>query len=128
MTEPRGGGSETHQQPPAALEALQQQLTADGEAAVTAAVPTTGPEGWAAQRRQWRRKRQRGSDPEEQGEANGRPADSTTVGRAHAGAIPLDATYEDLLGGPHRPFAQPIQLKEMVAFLQDCWYDEGLYG
>lgn len=70
-----------------------------------------GPEGWAAQRRQWRRKRQRGSDPEEQGEANGRPADSTTVGRAHAGAIPLDATYEDLLGGPHRPFAQPIQLK-----------------
>ena len=70
-----------------------------------------GPEGWAVQRRQWRRKRQRGSDSEEQGEVNGGPADLVPMGRAQAGAIPLDATYEDLLGGPYRPFAQPIQLK-----------------
>ncbi|KAL4418815.1 hypothetical protein ABPG77_008700 [Micractinium sp. CCAP 211/92] len=128
MTEPRGGGSDTPQQPPAAPEALQQQLTADGEAAAPAVVPTTGPEGWAAHRRLWRRKRQRCSDSDEQAEGNGGPAGSAPLGRAQPGAIPLDATYEDLLGGPYRPFTQPIQLQEMVAFLQECWYDEGLYS
>ncbi len=150
-----------------------------------------GPEGWAAHRRLWRRKRQRCSDSEEQAEGNGGPAGSAPLGRAQPGAIPLDATYEDLLGGPYRPFTQPIQLQvrgllgcvcgwgelyswrcrsagtalackpflrqtcalrryghgcitsrlhqlpciravlclqEMVAFLQECWYDEGLYS
>lgn len=70
-----------------------------------------GPEGWAAHRRLWRRKRQRCSDSDEQAEGNGGPAGSAPLGRAQLGAIPLDATYEDLLGGPYRPFTQPIQLQ-----------------
>ncbi|KAL4425941.1 hypothetical protein ABPG75_009957 [Micractinium tetrahymenae] len=128
MTETRGGGPDVPQQPPAAPEAVQQQLAADGAGeAATTVVPTTGPEGWAAQRRHWRHKRRQRSSSEGRDEGEEGPADSNP-GRAQPGAIPLDATYEDLLGGPFRPFTQPIQLKEMVAFLQECWYDEGLYG
>ncbi|KAL9832407.1 hypothetical protein AtNW77_Chr3g0210721 [Arabidopsis thaliana] len=35
-------------------------------------------------------------------------------------------TYEDLLS-THEPFSESIPLPEMVDFLVDIWYDEGLY-
>ncbi|XP_010557401.1 PREDICTED: uncharacterized protein LOC104826338 isoform X2 [Tarenaya hassleriana] len=40
--------------------------------------------------------------------------------------ISWSTAYEDLLS-THEPFSQPIPLPEMVDFLVDIWYDEGLY-
>uniref|UniRef100_A0A5B7AT18 Gag1-like clamp domain-containing protein n=1 Tax=Davidia involucrata TaxID=16924 RepID=A0A5B7AT18_DAVIN len=40
--------------------------------------------------------------------------------------ISWSMTYEDLLS-TKEPFAEPIPLPEMVDFLVDIWYDEGLY-
>ncbi|KAL1208755.1 hypothetical protein V5N11_026168 [Cardamine amara subsp. amara] len=40
--------------------------------------------------------------------------------------ISWSTTYEDLLS-THEPFSESIPLPEMVDFLVDIWYDEGLY-
>uniref|UniRef100_A0A1J3HNG5 Gag1-like clamp domain-containing protein n=1 Tax=Noccaea caerulescens TaxID=107243 RepID=A0A1J3HNG5_NOCCA len=40
--------------------------------------------------------------------------------------ISWSTTYEDLLS-THEPFTESIPLPEMVDFLVDIWYDEGLY-
>ncbi|PSR92991.1 Tripeptidyl aminopeptidase [Actinidia chinensis var. chinensis] len=40
--------------------------------------------------------------------------------------ISWSTTYEDLLCADE-PFAEPVPLPEMVDFLVDIWYDEGLY-
>ncbi|PSC75599.1 4-diphosphocytidyl-2-C-methyl-D-erythritol kinase [Micractinium conductrix] len=86
--------------------------------------PTTGPEGWAANRRQWRHKRR--AREEDDGGDGSVGADGAAV-HAQRGAVPLDACYESLLGH-NRPFDHPILLKEMVEFLTEVWLDEGLYG
>ncbi|GAA0184986.1 hypothetical protein LIER_32274 [Lithospermum erythrorhizon] len=39
--------------------------------------------------------------------------------------ISWSTTYEDLLSS-NEPFPEPISLPEMVDFLVDIWYDEGL--
>ncbi|KAJ7970478.1 Zinc finger protein [Quillaja saponaria] len=40
--------------------------------------------------------------------------------------ISWSTAYEDLLSS-NEPFAEPISLPEMVDFLVDIWYDEGLF-
>ncbi|PIN05991.1 hypothetical protein CDL12_21470 [Handroanthus impetiginosus] len=40
--------------------------------------------------------------------------------------ISWTTTYEDLLL-THDPFPEPIPLSEMVDFLVDIWYDDGLF-
>lgn len=59
-----------------------------------------GPEAWAAQRRQWRRKRRHNSD-------GSGSSDGTLLRRS---VIPPDASYEDILLPIGRPFDQPIPL------------------
>ncbi|XP_038971288.1 uncharacterized protein LOC103698773 isoform X6 [Phoenix dactylifera] len=46
--------------------------------------------------------------------------------RSREPVISWCTTYEDLLS-VGQPFPQPIPLSEMVDFLVDIWYEEGLY-
>lgn len=64
----------------------------------SAAQPLCGPEGWAAQRRQWTRKTRKRTNGE------------TEPKQARLPVIPLNAGYEEVLGGSRR-FDEPVPLK-----------------